>query len=72
MLLGKGLEYVIKITMAGWFDRLLGGILGLAKGVFLVILMHMLLGTVLAPENPLLRPVRPAMNSIPPAVWRVS
>ncbi len=41
--------------MVGWFDRFLGGILGLAKAVLLVILMHMILGTVLAPENPLLR-----------------
>lgn len=55
MLLGKGLSFVIQITMAGWFDRLLGGVLGLAKGVFLVILMHMILGTVMAPENPMLR-----------------
>lgn len=55
MFLGKGLNYVIKITMVGWFDRLLGGFLGLAKGVLLIVLMHMILGTVLAPENQLLR-----------------
>lgn len=55
MLLGKGLNFVIKISMVGWFDRLLGGFLGLAKGVLLIILMHMILGTVLAPENQLLR-----------------
>lgn len=55
MLLGKGLNFVIQITMAGWFDRLLGGVLGLAKGVFLVILVHMILGAAMAPENPMLR-----------------
>lgn len=55
VLAGKGLHYVIKVSMAGWFDRLLGGVLGLAKGVLLVVLMHMVLGTVLAPENQLLR-----------------
>lgn len=55
VLAGKGLNYVIKVTMAGWFDRLLGGVLGLAKGILLVVLMHMVLGTVLAPENQLLR-----------------
>ncbi len=55
MFLGKGLSFVIQITMTGWFDRLLGGVLGLAKGVFLVILVHMLLGTVMAPENQMLR-----------------
>lgn len=55
MLLGKGLSYVIKISMTGWFDKLLGGVLGLAKGLFLVVLVHMILGTVLAPENQMLR-----------------
>ncbi|KAB2889795.1 MAG: CvpA family protein [Desulfobulbaceae bacterium] len=55
VLAGKGLHYVVKVTMAGWFDRLLGGFLGLAKGVLLVVLMHMVLGTILAPENELLR-----------------
>ena len=55
VLAGKGLNYVIKVSMAGWFDRLLGGVLGLAKGILLIVLMHMVLGTVLAPENQLLR-----------------
>ena len=55
MLLGKGLGYVIQITMAGWFDRLLGGVLGLAKGLLLVVLVHMLLGAFLAPESQVLR-----------------
>ncbi len=55
MFLGKGLSFVIQISMTGWFDRLLGGVLGLAKGVFLVVLVHMLLGTVMAPENQMLR-----------------
>jgi membrane protein required for colicin V production len=55
MLLGKGLGYVIQITMAGWFDRMLGGVLGFAKGVLLVVLVHMILGAVLAPESQILR-----------------
>ena len=55
VLLGKALHFVIKVSMTGWFDRMLGGILGLAKAVLLVVLMHMVLGTVLAPENQLLR-----------------
>ena len=55
MLLGKGLGYVIQITMAGWFDRILGGVLGFAKGVLLVVLVHMILGAVLAPESQILR-----------------
>lgn len=55
VLAGKGLHYVVKVTMAGWFDHLLGGFLGFAKGILLIVLMHMVLGTVLAPENQLLR-----------------
>ncbi len=55
MLLGKGLRFVIQISMVGWFDRMLGGVLGLAKGVLLVILVHIILGTVLAPESQMLR-----------------
>ncbi|WP_163337125.1 CvpA family protein [Desulfopila sp. IMCC35008] len=55
MLLGKLLAYVIQITITSWFDRVLGGILGVAKGVILVLLMHMVLGTILAPENQMLR-----------------
>jgi membrane protein required for colicin V production len=55
MLLGKLLDFVIQITITGWFDRILGGILGVAKGVILVLLMHMVLGTILAPENQMLR-----------------
>ena len=54
MLLGKGLGLVIKISIAGWFDKLLGGLLGFAKAAILVILLHMILGTILAPENRML------------------
>lgn len=54
MLLGKGLGLVIKITIAGWFDRMLGGLLGFAKAAILAILLHMILGTILAPENRML------------------
>ncbi|BCL59447.1 hypothetical protein DGMP_01400 [Desulfomarina profundi] len=55
MLVGKLLTYVIQLTIAGWFDRFLGGLVGFAKGLILVVLLHMILGTILAPENPMLR-----------------
>jgi membrane protein required for colicin V production len=55
MLIGKALGYVIQMTITGWFDRLLGGLVGFAKGIILVVLLHMVLGTVLAPENQMLR-----------------
>lgn len=55
MLLGKGLSYVIEITVTKWFDRILGAILGVAKAVIVVVLMHMVLGSILAPESKMLR-----------------
>lgn len=55
MLLGKAMGYVIQLTITGWFDRLLGAVIGFAKAVILVVLLHMILGTLLAPENQMLR-----------------
>lgn len=55
MLLGMGLAKVVELTLAGWFDKLLGGILGFAKGAILIILLNMVLTGILAPENPLIR-----------------
>jgi membrane protein required for colicin V production len=54
MLLGKGLSYVLKLTIASWFDSLLGGLVGFAKAVIVVVLMHMILSTFLPPESPML------------------
>ncbi len=58
MLLGKGLSYVVQFTITGWFDRIMGALLGLAKALIVVVLLHMILGTLLAPENPMLRDCR--------------
>lgn len=55
MLIGKALAYVIQLTITGWFDRILGGGLGLAKAFIVVVLLHMILGTILAPDNQMLR-----------------
>lgn len=55
MLLGKMLGYVIQLTITSWFDRLLGGVVGFAKAVILVILLHIVMGMVLAPESETLR-----------------
>lgn len=55
MLLGKALGYVISLTITSWFDKALGGIVGFAKALILAVLLHMILGTVLAPENQMLR-----------------
>jgi len=55
LLLGKALRHIVQLTFAGWFDRFLGGVVGFAKAVILVILLHMGLGAFLAPENQMLR-----------------
>ncbi len=55
MLFGKALARVVELTVAGWFDKLLGGVLGLAKAGILIVLLNMVLSGILAPENKMLR-----------------
>lgn len=43
MLLGLGLKKVMQITFLGWFDRLMGGVFGLVKAVFIATLVFMAL-----------------------------
>lgn len=51
MLAGKGLAYVMQLTITSWFDKMLGGILGGAKALILIILLHMILTMAVPPEN---------------------
>ena len=39
VLLGMGLKKVVDIVLLGWFDRVLGGLLGAAKALFIASLM---------------------------------
>ena len=55
MLLGKALGYVLQLSVTSWFDRLVGAVVGFAKAIILAVLLHMILGTILAPENEMLR-----------------
>jgi membrane protein required for colicin V production len=55
MLAGKALTGVVQLTIAGWFDKVLGAIFGAVKALILAILLHMLLTTFLAPDTPILR-----------------
>ena len=55
MLLGKLLNYVMQISFTSWFDRFLGAILGGAKAVIVVLIVHMVLGVMLAPESQTLK-----------------
>ena len=54
MLLGLGFKKVMQVTFLGWFDRLMGGVFGLLKGVFCSTLLFMLLHAVLDPASPVL------------------
>ena len=46
---------VVELTVAGWFDKLLGGVLGLVKAGVLIVLLNMVLSGILAPENKMLK-----------------
>ncbi|MBU4236366.1 MAG: CvpA family protein [Proteobacteria bacterium] len=55
MLLGKALTGVVQLTIAGWFDKVLGALFGAIKALILAILLHMLLTTFLGADTPMLR-----------------
>jgi membrane protein required for colicin V production len=55
VLLGKGLSYVLKLTITAWFDSLLGGVVGVAKAAIVVVLLHLILGAVFPAESPTLK-----------------
>ena len=55
MLIGKVLGHLIQLTLTSWFDRILGAVIGFAKAIILVMLMHIFLSAILAPENQMLR-----------------
>lgn len=58
MLVGKGLSHVIEIAITKWFDRFLGGIMGVCKAAIVIVLLHMVLSSILPPENGMLRDCR--------------
>lgn len=53
--LGFGLKKVMTLTLLGWFDRLMGGILGLTKAVFVATLLFMALSGFVDNTNPLFK-----------------
>ncbi|GAB4338895.1 MAG: hypothetical protein Kow0089_11210 [Desulfobulbaceae bacterium] len=55
LLLGKALRLVVEVTMAGWFDRTLGCILGAVKGLFIVSLLYMAVSSSMVSANELLQ-----------------
>jgi membrane protein required for colicin V production len=55
IVLGILLKKVITISLLGWFDRFLGGFLGLAKGVFVSCLILMGLSLFISGASPIFR-----------------
>lgn len=53
--LGLGLKKFLKVSMLGGFDRGLGGLLGMGKGIFIAILLFMILAGLLANSATFLR-----------------
>ena len=51
MVAGVLLKKVMQITFLGWFDRLLGGIFGLGKAVFISTLLFMILAGFMSNSN---------------------
>jgi len=58
LLLGKLLSRVVEIVISKWFDKLLGAVMGGGLAVIVVVLLHMILGSVLSPENSMLKECR--------------
>jgi membrane protein required for colicin V production len=51
-LLAIALSQVIKVAGMGWLDRILGGVFGLLRGVFVVSILVMLCGLTHLPQHP--------------------
>jgi membrane protein required for colicin V production len=52
MVLGLGLKKVVQISFLGWFDRLLGGVFGLGKAVFIATMVFMALTGIFSNNTP--------------------
>lgn len=51
--IGLGFRKVVQVTMLGWFDRVMGGIMGAFKGLFLACIVFMSLAIFINGDNPL-------------------
>ncbi|MCL7487357.1 MAG: CvpA family protein [Desulfobulbaceae bacterium] len=54
-LAGKALLLVVEVTMAGWFDRTLGMLLGVVKAMFVASILYMAMSSSLVSSNELLQ-----------------
>ena len=54
-LIGLGLKKVMDISLMGWFDRAMGGLFGLIKGIFFTSLLFMMVGSYMSGSNKYLK-----------------
>ena len=54
-LIGLGLKKVMDISLLGWFDRAIGGLFGLIKGIFFTSLLFMMVGSYMSGSNKYLK-----------------
>jgi membrane protein required for colicin V production len=54
-LIGLGLKKVMDIVLTGWFDRTMGGIFGLIKGVFFTSLLFIMVASYMSGSNKYLK-----------------
>ena len=54
-LIGFGLKKVMDVSLTAWFDRTIGGLFGVVKGVFFVSLLFVLIGSFLSGSNDYLK-----------------
>ena len=50
-LLGFGLKKVMDVSLTVWFDRTVGGLLGVIKGIFFISLLFVVVGSFLSGSN---------------------
>ena len=55
MVIGMSLKRVVKVSSLGWFDRLMGGMLGLGKAVLISTFIFIALTSVLSKSNSFVR-----------------
>lgn len=55
ILLGMGLKKVVDIALLAWFDRALGGLIGVAKALFIACLVFIILSSIVSGSNTFLR-----------------
>ena len=51
LLVGRVIAFMMKLTFTGWLDKILGGVLGGAKALLLLVMLHMVLKMALPPED---------------------